>query len=258
MASRRRRAGGALTLSQQVEALLLGTTGFAIDPTDVTTLFQGTDTSTPVVSASDPVRRINSKWGTAHVFLAPSDAARGAWDGTRFITMDGVDDYYEAIAASDVFRNAPGAFIAMRRGGTYHNTNFVLSISGGTATTQRVVVQASTGRMRTQVRRLDADSATDNFGMAAAFNGSTWSFEQDWSVNGNAVKRKDDVSIDTYTLAGTPANSENTASARFRLNTNLTTTPTLFQTNSIGRLVFLPRVPTAGERTTIEAWLVEV
>lgn len=250
--------GSALTLSQQVQALLLGTTGFALDPTDLTTLWQDTGETIAVVNAADPVRRIKSKWGTPHIFNAPTDAARGAWDGTRFITMDGVDDYYEASAASDVFRNAPGAFIAMRRGGSYGNTQFVLSISTATATNARLVVQSSTGRMRTQVRRLDADSQTDDFGTSAAFTGSTWSFEQDWSVNGNAVKRKDNASIDTYTLAGTPANSENTASARFRLNTHLSTTPTVFQTNSIGRLVFLPRVPTAGERTTIEAWLVEV
>lgn len=251
---RRRQRGGAVSLAAQVQAILAGTTGFAIDPTDVTTLFQGTDTATPVVSASDPVRRINSKWGTAHVFLAPSDAARGAWDGTQFITMDGSDDYYEASAASDVFRNAPGYFVAMRRGGSYNN-NGIVAVSTATTTTHRCVVQGSSGRMRTQVRRLDADSTTDDFGAAAAFNGSTWSFEQDLSINGNAVKRKDNATVDTYTLAGTPANSENTASSRVRLGGLL---GAFFQTGSIGRTVFFPFVPSVAQRDLIEAWLVEV
>ncbi|MGK3947121.1 hypothetical protein ABK046_53215, partial [Streptomyces caeruleatus] len=61
------------------------------------------------------------------------------------------------------------------------------------------------------MRRLDADAQTDNTGTTGAFSGSTWSIEQDYSTTGNAVKRADNVQIDTFTIVGTPANSENTA-----------------------------------------------
>lgn len=240
----------------EVETILSGTTGFALDPTDTATMWQDSAKTTAVTAASDPVGAITTKWGTTQFdFVQATSGNRPTWDGTRFLTPDGVSKRLEFDGSSDVLRNAPGYYVAFRIGGSVNN-NFLFGISTASATTQRMQLQGSSGRLRTQVRRLDADSNTDNFGTTATLNGNTVAFEQDLAINGNAVKYKNNVSIDTYTLAGSPANSSNTASVRMRIFCSLGNN--FFQTALIGRLVVLPFVPTSGQRQSIEDWLTEV
>lgn len=258
--SRRRSTGGGAppTLSEQMEALLFGTNGIALDPTDLSTMWQDDAKTTPVTADGQSVGAISTKWGTtSYDFLQATAAARPLWASGKFLTMDGIDDFLSFAGSSAVLQNATGAFIAARYSGTANN-NVFFAISTATATSNRMAIQGSTNRMRNQVRRLDADAVTDNFGTTGAFSGSTWSIEQDYSTTGNAVKRADNVQIDTFTIAGTPANSENTASTRMRISTSLLASPTMFQTGNFGRMVALPFVPTAGQRTTIESWLTEV
>jgi len=259
--TRRRRSGGssgppAPDYAAEVEALLSGTAGFALDPTDTSTMWQDTGTATPVTATSDPVGHIQSKWGTTtYDFIQGTGTARPIWDGTRFLTPDGVDDYLGADGTFAALKDAPGYYVAFRIGGSA-NSNFLFGISTASATTQRMQLQGSSGRLRTQVRRLDADSNTDNFGTTEALNGSTVAFEQDLAINGNAVKYKNNVSVDTYTLAGSPANSSNTASVRMRIFCALGNN--FFQTALIGRLVLVPFVPSVAQRSSIQSWLTEV
>lgn len=255
---RRRRMGSAAAPDHaaEVQTLLSGTAGFALDPTDTSTMWQDTGTATPVTTASDPVGHIRSKWGTTtYDFIQGTGTERPIWDGTRFLTPDGVDDYLGADGTFAALKNAPGYYVAFRIGGTANN-NMFFGISTATATTQRMQLQGATGRLRTQVRRLDADANTDNFGTVGALDGSTVAFEQDLSVNGNAVKYKDNVSVDTYTLAGSPANSSNTDSVRMRLFCALGNN--LFQSALVGRLVLVPFVPSVAQRSSIQSWLTEV
>lgn len=90
------RAGSAaLTLSQQVEAWLAGTPGYALDPSDLTLLDQISTGGTPVVAASDPVGRYRTKpWGNAASvdFIQATAASRPAWNGAGGLSWDGVDD----------------------------------------------------------------------------------------------------------------------------------------------------------------------
>lgn len=248
--------GAAPSLSAQVQAMLAGTTGFAIDPTDPSTMWQEDTKVTQVSGAGQTIGALRTKWGlTQYDFIQATAAARPTWDGTKFIVGDGVDDYLGINSGLAALQNAPGLYIAFRWGGTANNNPFI-AISTAAAGTQRVDIGGSSGRMRTRVRRLDGDAVTDDFGTVSAYSGLTAAFEQDFAVNGNAVKYKDNVSVDTYTLAGSPANSSNTASARANLLIALTNT--FAQTASLGRMVVLPFVPSSGQRATIQSWLTEV
>jgi hypothetical protein len=260
MAGHRRRQGGAaaLTLSQQVEAILAGTTGFALDPTDVSTMWQDSAKTTPVTAALDPVGAIRTKWGTAQFDILQSVAGdRPAWDGTRFLVPDGADSMIAA-GSFDVIRNAAAYYIAMRHGGTRDGDAF-FSLSGGVATTSRVLIAPlGSGSLNVQRRRLDADGASTNASAdLTVATGTTFALAQDLAVNGVCALYRNNTFIENLpAIAGAPANGENTASARLVLFANmLQAFPT---TTNMGRVVVLPRAATVGERATINSWLTEV
>ena len=254
---RRNAAAPPPSLSAQVEAILSGTTGYALDPTDLATLWQDSAKTTPVTTAGQPVGAIRTKWGnTQFDFLQSTAGARPTWDGTRFLVPDGVDDFLTADGSFNVLRNAPGYYVAIRKGGTQNTQNF-FCISTATNTIPRLALQgATTNRLRTQVRRLDADATVDTFGTLAVMDGNTYAFEADLAGTGNTKRYKDNSLIETIAHGGTPANSSDTASARMRLCANLSAG--FFNTVYIGRLVLLPFIPTSGQRATIHDWLMEV
>lgn len=248
-AARRRRRAGSPTpsLSDQVQAILAGTTGFALDPSDKATMWQDSGKTTPVVNAADPVGAITSKWGLAQFdFLQATSAARPAFDGTRYMTFDGVDDRMQASAAP-VLKNAPGYYLAARQSG----------IVSTLMNSSRLSVQSLSGRLRSIVRRLDADSTTTLTGVNnTIMTGATVAFAQDLAVDGAASIYRENVFIETVgPLAGPFANSSNTDIAVITLLNN---GGGAYSAGSIGRMVVLPFVPSADQRTTIQDWLMEV
>ncbi|NJM13631.1 MAG: hypothetical protein HC889_18810 [Synechococcaceae cyanobacterium SM1_2_3] len=100
-ADRRRRMGGAAapSLSAQVEAILAGTNGFAIDPTDASTKWQTDDTSTPWTTDGQVVGRIQAKWGLAPPAYSQVTPANRPLGTSRYLEGDGVNDSLIATAA---------------------------------------------------------------------------------------------------------------------------------------------------------------
>ena len=161
VAKRRRRAvGGPLTLSEQVEALLAGTTGFALDPSDTATMWQDTGTATPVTATSDPVGHIRSKWGTTtYDFIQATGASRPAWDGGSGLSFDGIDDHLE-ITSTAMLQDKPAVFVSTRSRFTAVNS-YDLHISTPTAANHRLSSSSDgTGVWAVGSRILDATGTT--------------------------------------------------------------------------------------------------
>ena len=252
-----RRVGAPLSVAQQVQALLAGTNGFALDPTDLSTLWKEDTKVTPVSLAGDPIGAFRTKWGLAQYdFLQVTAGARPAWS-TNSITTDGVDDGLLA-ANLPVFQNAPAYWFCAK-------INFLAATSFGTAlffsrntTAFRFHLQGYTaapnGIYDLLGKRLDADGtglarsaagtlsyATDALLVGLAeFTGGVLSLEKNGSV----------IATSTVTTGG---NSSNTASLTARLGSDGTT----FGNCKIGRLVACPFVPSAGQITAIKSWVDE-
>lgn len=74
-----------------------GAPGMWYDPSDRTTLFQTTDTSTPALADNDPVQRVGDKSGNGKHWLSSSAGTRGvnfAAGTVKGVKLDGVDDGY--------------------------------------------------------------------------------------------------------------------------------------------------------------------
>lgn len=63
------------------------------DPSDVTTLFQDSAGTTPVVAATDPVGMMQDKTDNDYHIIQATAGARPLWDGVGGLTYDGTDDF---------------------------------------------------------------------------------------------------------------------------------------------------------------------
>ena len=248
-----------LSFSGAVAAMLSGTTGIAIDPTDPSTMWLESTKITPVSASSDPAGAIRTKWGNTQYDIIQATAGnRPAWDGTRFLVPDGTDFLAQDAVTMALVQNAPAYYIAIRIGGT-HNSNSFFCMSTPTAGTRRnLLTLNAAGSISFLSRRLDADAESNKVSVSTTVTaGSTIAIMQDLAADGIADVYKDNVFVESFTaITGTPANGENTASARLVLLANMS--KAFPATGSFGRCVVLPREPTSDERATIEAWLTEV
>lgn len=253
-----RRGGGAASLSAQVQAILSGTNGFALDPTDVSTMWQEDTKVTPISAGGQTVGAIRTKWGNAQFDLIQATAgARPTWDGTRFLVPDG-GDFLAFDGAMDAIRNAPACYLAFRHGGT-HNSNAFISLSSATATIHRLLVTlGSGGTFQENVRRAEADANSSRTTTSTNMTtGSTVALMQDFSADGIGDVYRDNVFVESFAaIGGTLGNVENTASSRLVLFANMS--KSFPATSSLGRMVLLPFEPSAGQRATIQSWLTEV
>ena len=258
-AARRRRAGSAApSLSAQVQAILAGTTGFALDPSDASTMWQDTGTATPVTTAAHPIGHIQSKWGTtARDFIQGTAGARPAWDGTAGMTFDGADDWL-SIAASSIFQNVPAVFASL----SFICTSFAATpkplFFSTNATGAPRLEFSLTGNARTFGRILDADAATLITGVAALSTGTRYTLTGQINDAGDKEMQQwvNGVSDAAGTNGGTLGNTSNTAAAR--VNIGAGNAGAQFHPGKIGRIVACPFIPSAGQRATIEAWINEV
>lgn len=240
--------GGSPSLSAQVEAMLAGTTGFALDPSDLTTMWQDSAKTTPVTAGGQTVGALRTKWGAAQFdFIQASGPACPLFDGTRYLTFDGIDDRLQTGGAVPVLKNASGYYLAVRQSG----------IASSIMNSARMTVQGSLGRLRAIVKRLDADGTTSWTGVNnTIMGGATVAFALDLAVDGAAAIYRENVFIETVgPLAGPFANSSNTD---LTLITLLNNGGGAYSAGSIGRMVVLPFVPSADQRATIQDWLMEV
>lgn len=253
-----RRAGGAASLSAQVQAMLSGTTGFALDPTDLSTMWAENTKVTQITGGGQTVGAIRTKWGTTQYDLIQATAgARPTFDGTRFLVPDG-GDFLAFDGTMDAIRNAPAYYLAFRHGGT-HNSNAFVSLSSATAGTHRLLVTlGSGGTFQENVRRAEADAnSSRTTASTTVTSGSTISLMQDLAADGVGDVYRDNVFVESLTaIGGTLGNGENTASSRLVLFANMS--KSFPATSSLGRLVLLPFEPSAGQRATIQSWLTEV
>lgn len=259
---RRRQSGGSLTLSQRVQAILAGRDGFAIDPSDTSTMFQDSAGSTPITAASQPVGRINAKWGNSPpAFTQATAAARPTWNGASSLLSDGVDDSLQATNVA-MFSGVAAIASFMRYNRTIDGAGAeILSfISTSTSTVRRYGTDTEGARLRWAGKRLDADSQVviDNAGVG---NGGTLStpytayvLAQYASPGTLSARINKAASTLAGTITGTPAN----ASATIPASMTICGRGGGFYGGLTGRCVFMAFVPTAEEINTIEAWLEEV
>lgn len=147
----------------EVEALLLGTEGFVIDPTDATVNFKDTAGTIPVaVAGVDTVARFNTKYGnTVYNCTNASVPGQYLWNGTSY-GLDGVDDLLQNTST-----NWPSGMTAF----TYTvrvlfddltAENAVIGLSTSATTVIRVLFRSlTTGGVGLYLRRLDADAQQD-------------------------------------------------------------------------------------------------
>lgn len=245
------------SLSQQVEAMLAGTTGFALDPSDLTTMHQDTARTVPVTTAADPVGNIRSKWGTTAFDIQQATAgARPAWNGVGGMSFDNADDSLNFPLA--MMRNRAACFVAFRMRPTTigSDSTFFASTGTGGATHRFDGLLQADGSYRFGGRRLDADGFSSGSaapGTIVADTNYIMSMEIDYAGTGALHGWVNGALLVDTVISGTPGNTSDTDSlaATFgRLGS------TRFG-GLLGKFVFCPFIPTAEQRADVEAWIAE-
>lgn len=243
----------------EVAALLSSTIGFALDPSDVSTLFQDTAAATPVASASDPIGRINSKYGTtAYNFQNATGTLKPLWNGAGGMAFDGVDDRLDQGASYTYTAAIAGCVISQRiKVAALAGNFFGISTNSGTNARIQLGIGAS-GQVILSVRRLDTDGAntfTSANGIIAINTNYTVTARIDYAGTGGIEVWVNGVSILTGTLINPAGNTSNTNQVRHRLGTGQNSGPCNM---TFGRYVFLPRLNAAGEIASMEGYVAGV
>lgn len=251
--------GGSLTLSQQVEAILSGTSGFALDPSDTSTMHQDTARTIPVVSASDPVGNIRSKWGTTtYDWQQATAAARPAWNGTAGLTFDGVDDHLLTFSDLTIAAGKDDILISLGAKVTsFVGTRALYNIGSTTLTAGRIACFVpDTGAVQVFARR-NTESGTFCNSAGSALTAATKAvLTQKYKFTGSPTinSRKDGTQIaNTDPFGSSAVTGGNSGRITLGLNVDLTN-PLL---GSIGRFVYCPFAVTDPQRLVIEAWIGE-
>lgn len=246
------------SLAARVEAILAGTTGFAIDTIDRSTLWQDTAGTVPALVNGDPVARIDTKWGgSPYQWTSASLANQGAVTDDGLLA-DGIDDNYVGSAGiAGIINNIPGMFVGYRaKFVTMSGTRHMLNLGSETSTVARFSATHGTNTTAVQARRATADAittatspgtplATGVFGTICA--------QADWAGTGEIYTRLDGTILATATMVGTPGNTPALSSNRTRLFSSLGNAA--LANVHLRKMVCIPRVVTDGERDTLEAWL---
>lgn len=246
------------TLDDQVAAILFGTTGFALDPQDLTTLSQNIAGTTPVTADGQPIGRFASKWGTApEVWTSLNDGAARPVLGSGGLLYDGVDDFLQN-SPNNIFRNVPAMFACMRMamsdmGGSTERT--ILTFSNTTTGSIRFVPRTTSGfglilRSAGPGAETQANSAA---GLLTDNTPAVLSFLADYATGGrnrvwiNGTQVADVASV----AAGGPTLDQDSAIGRI-MRASTASFPGF---GKIGRMVFCPFTPTPAQRAVLEAWV---
>lgn len=246
-----------LTLDQQVQIILAGSNGYALDPQDLSTMWQDEAGTIPAALPGDPVGRIVGKWGVgATAIWSTATAANRPLLGGGSLTFDGVDDLLGGSQPTDTPRNAPAVFFCSRF--TMGAVTSVRGIIGLAAIgqTSRFVVAITSGRLiQVAVRRPDGVAYSQNFPepLVAADTDTVLSVLADVAGTSEISVTSNGVSATPFPI-GTPGNFDDTASNRLRLGANVANTPAR-HLGKLGRMVICPFKPTDEEQAVLEAWV---
>lgn len=256
---RRRQGGNGQTLSQQVQAILSGRAGFALDPSDTSTMFQDAAGTVPVTTTADPVGRINSKWGSAAKnFQQPTAAQRPAWNGVAGLTLDGTDDHFWNFSDLAFFAGISDMMICTAIKPTNFSVQRVLYNIGSTsAAAGRIALNLPTNASVSFYARRNIEAGTFANSAAAVLSAGVKSVITQKAKYVGAPfmnSREDGVSIANVDPFGVSSVTGGN-SARITFGADLP--PGSYIIGSIGRSVWCAFDVTDAERLTIEAWVGE-
>lgn len=251
--------GGGGNPTAEVQALLAGTPGFAIDWSDTAVLWQDNTKLTPVTAAGQTIGAVDTKFGTTVYTLSEAGAALGVWQGTYW-QGDGVDDRFITGVATPILNNVPAvtAFARVRLD-TLTTSPCLIAFSTATGTAPRFVIDIlPTGEVRARVRRLDAD-AENTFpsaaGVIVAGTAYTIRAEVDYAGTGACRVWVNGTLVINQTLANAVGNTSATNSVRHRHSLGLSNTLSQFVDGNFGRVVVAPKLLTGAETTSCINWV---
>lgn len=258
--NKRQGVAAAPNYAAEVEALLSGTTGFALDPTDPLTMWKESTKVTQVSAAADPVGCIRTKWGSAQYDILQATAgSRPAWNGTNALEGDGTDDQMQ-LDSVPTMQNAPFGFMAWK----FHcitnpgANRWILGFMSSATTQPRIVPYfGGAGEFSAQIERLTADATNTKASAASLITTGTdylAAVSVDFAGTGVASLEIDGATVTSGTwpsaITGAAGNAEN-ATTFFKLFSF----SAIYFRGRIGRGVFLPFQPSAGQLASIEGWI---
>ena len=264
-ARRRRRAGSATpSLSAQVEAILAGTTGFALDRFDTSTLWQDTAATVAVTTPSDPVGRINAKWGAAPPNWQQATAAQRPAYVAGGMTMDGVDDRMETLSLASFTNNIPALFACERI--TVASLAAISTLwffaHGVNANQSRFAATVNVdGSITFSGRRDDAGlgafAVTSAAGLITAGVPATVAVQADYAGSGLAKIWLNGTEVGSGSIGGSLGNTDATNPLRLRDGCGSGGAGGNFFNGTKRRSVFVPFAVSAGQRASCEGWVAE-
>lgn len=248
-----------LSLSEQVQAKLSGTKGVAFDPLDAATKWQLSNGTTPWTAPADPIGRWDSKYGTTPLLPLQATAGFRPAGYANYIEATGTDDRLTAQNAG-LMQNVPFMVACLKfRVLSLATSGAIFSFSAAAASAYRFAMfYATTGRLTINSRRLDADVGdvkNSAISLIAANTDYLATVQLDYAGTGAISLRlaKAPVTSGNFpgTVAGTPGNTENTASQNFDWFEHDSAS---YANVRVGRAVFYPVAPGAGDIDLFEAW----
>lgn len=137
LSHRRRSSASARSAFTPASLFAGGKKGLVYDKSDLSTLYQTSDTSTAVTADGDPIGRIEDLSGNDNHATQSTGAARAIYKtsgGLHWAEYDGTDDYYDIVGSAGAFNflhdgNGGTAIIGVRRTAGTDSTFYSTSLS---------------------------------------------------------------------------------------------------------------------------------
>lgn len=248
---------GGVVPDSEIEAILAGTKGFALDPSDVSTMWQDAAKTIPVSFGTDPVGAIVTKWGTGSVTYTQSTPTKSPlWDGAAGLVFDGLDDFLLG-PSMDVFQNVAACFVSGGCRPTLIKDSQLVYFGANAITKHRFASSPkANGRVEMASRRLDTDTVkitNSPAGLWVADERQVFTAQANYSGTDQMTMWDNGVEVfQGATGSGAGLISDTPCAVNSIGATELGTFP--FEGN-IGRIVVCPFIPTDAQRATIEAWI---
>jgi hypothetical protein len=235
------------------QSLFGGTYGYALDPSDTTTLFKQIDGTSAVTTAGDTVGYIADLSGNTASFAATANGStRPTWDSaTSTLVFDGVD--------ATLFRNAAGLYAAgaatiiMAVRGAAQNGHYFLSECNSGSTSPFYVPGTSAGSTTTSAQTFIRNDAGGTVVQNQA-GATVWDdtlFIMTVTDSGSQIKiykNRSLINTVAYTRGTTTLN-------RTGLGSLYRSSAANWWSGRVGRVLAIGRALTAPELATAENWV---